>query len=204
MDPDTPPPRLILASESPWRRAMLRDAGLAFEAVAPDFDEAAAKLRLRGEGRTPRDIVEALADGKAFGPSRARPGAMVIGGDQILLFEGRVFDKPASREEARSTLRRLSGKTHRLMSAVSVTYDGEVAWRHLQEAELEMRDLSDPFIDRYLGEIGETATRTVGAYALEGRGAQLFTRVEGDYFTILGLPLLALLGFLREQGVMMT
>ncbi len=204
MDPDTTPPRLILASESLARRAMLRDAGLDFEARAADFDETAAKAQLAAAGRSPEDIAQVLADGKALGLSRRHPEALVIGGDQILLFEGRIFDKPASRTQARATLRRLSGKRHNLLSAVAVARASTVLWRHRQEAELVMRDLSDPFIDRYLGEIGETATRTVGAYALEGRGAQLFTRVEGDFFTILGLPLLALLGFLREQGVVMT
>ncbi len=204
MDYRENPPRLILASESPTRRAMLSHAGLEFETRPSRLDEAAIKASLAAAGAPPEAIAQALADAKAERVSAAAPGALVVGADQILLLEGRIIDKPADRAGAKATLKELSGRAHRLVGAVAVSRDRAVLWRHREEAVLEMRDLSEAFLDRYLDEIGEVAVQTVGAYALEGRGAQLFTRVEGDHFTILGLPLLALLAFLREHGVAMT
>lgn len=200
---DTAPPNLVLASESPTRRAMLSQAGLDFTVAPARLDEDALKASLAADGARARDVAELLARSKAERVSARMPGALVVGADQILLLDERIFDKPADLAAARARLRALSGRPHGLISAVAVARDGHLLWHHRECAELVMRDLSEAFIDRYLGEIGEVALQTVGAYALEGLGAQLFTRVSGDHFTILGLPLLALLAFLREQGVLM-
>jgi septum formation protein len=191
---------LILASGSAARRRMLEAAGIAFEVDAPRVDEEAAKASLRAEGATPRDQATALAELKALSVSTRRDG-FVIGADQMLALEGQAFDKPKNAAEAREHLLRLRGLTHELITAAVVARDGEVIWRHIDTPRLTMRAFSDAFLDNYLGRAGESVLTSVGAYQLEGLGAQLFERVEGDYFSILGLQVLPLLTFLREQGI---
>jgi len=191
---------LILASGSASRRRMLEAAGLDFEVDKPRVDEEAVKASLRAEGLKPRDQADALAEVKALSISNRRSG-FVLGADQMLAVEDDVLDKPASRAEARSHLQRLRGRTHMLISAAVVARDGAVIWRHIETPRLKMRAFSDDFLDSYLDQAGETVLSSVGAYQLEGLGAQLFDRVDGDYFAVLGLPLLPLLGFLREHGI---
>lgn len=193
---------LILASTSPWRAKMLRDAGVIIETVAPGVDEEEMKAALRAEGAPARDQADALAEMKARRVSARAPGVLVLGADQVLDFKGEAFDKPDSRAAARETLMRLRGERHELLSAAVIALDGEPIWRHVGRARLFMRPFTDAFLDAYLDRIGEDALRTPGAYMLEGEGAQLFARVEGDYFTILGLPLIETLGFLRVRGLL--
>lgn len=190
---------LVLASTSIARRALLSGVGLAHEVVAPAVDEAVEKARL---GDIPADaLAAALADLKALAGAGLRPGALVIGADQTLACDGVLLDKPVDLAEARTHLKRLRGRTHSLYAAICVARDDRVIWRHLTEARLTMRDFSDAFLDHYVALCGESLTTSVGAYRLEGPGPQLFERIEGDYFTILGLPLLPLLDFLRGAGV---
>jgi septum formation protein len=193
--------RLILASASPSRRALLVNAGVAAGFEAAPVDEAGVKEALRAEGAAAWQAAETLAELKARHVSRRHPRALVIGADQMLVCEGAWFDKPGGLEEAAAHLRRLSGKVHELETAVAVLRGGEVLWHHNERARLWMRRLSEDFITGYLKAVGDKALHSVGAYQLEGRGAQLFRRVEGDFFTILGLPLLPLLDFLRNQGM---
>jgi septum formation protein len=191
---------LVLASGSAARRQMLEAAGLAFEVDVPRVDEEAAKASLRGEGLKPRDQADALAELKALSVSRGRK-AFVIGADQMLALGSEVFDKPKSAAEAREHLLRLRGQTHELITAAVVAREGAIIWRHIDTPKLKMRAFSDAFLDDYLSRAGERVLHSVGAYQLEGLGAQLFERVEGDYFSVLGLPLLPLLAFLRQHGI---
>lgn len=192
--------KLILASGSAARRQMLEAAGLAFEVDAPRVDEEAAKASLRAAGLEPRDQADALAELKALSVSRTRPD-FVIGADQMLAIGGEVFDKPKDTNEARQHLSRLRGQTHELITAAVVAREGAIIWRHIDTPKLRMRAFSDAFLDDYMARAGEHVLRSVGAYQLEGLGAQLFERVEGDYFSVLGLPLLPLLAFLREHDI---
>ena len=196
---DTAPP-VVLASTSLSRRLLLEGAGIGVDLMAPDVDEAAVKQELTATDGA--SLATALADRKALAVSARRPGAVVIGGDQTLSCDGRLFDKPADVEAARGQLRMLRGRRHELQSAVSVARGGVVEWRHIDAARLTMRAFSDDFMERYVTVAGDGFTNSVGAYRLEGPGAQLFERVEGDYFTILGLPLLPLLEWLRDAGVL--
>lgn len=191
---------LVLASASASRRKLLEAAGLAFDVVAPSVDEEAAKASLRQAGARPRDQVDALAELKALSVSARRAG-YVIGADQMLAVEGRTLDKAKDMAEARKHLLMLRGKTHELVNAAVVAREGQVIWRHIEIPRLKMRIFSDDFADAYLAQAGEAILSSVGAYQLEGLGAQLFERVEGDYFAVLGLPLLPLLAFLREHGI---
>jgi len=191
--------QLVLASTSSARRALLQGVGLEHDALSPGVDEAAEKARL---GKTTgAALAAALADLKGLAGARLRPGALVIGADQTLTCDGALFDKPVDLAEARSHLLRLRGRSHTLHAAICVARDDRVIWRHLTEAHLTMRDFTDAFLDHYVALCGESLTTSVGAYRLEGPGPQLFERIEGDYFTILGLPLLPLLDFLRGAGV---
>jgi septum formation protein len=194
---------LTLASQSRARGDILRHAGVAFAACVSGVDEESTKRSLLARGASPAQVATALADEKALAVSAQRPG-LVIGADQTLDLDGSVFDKPASLAEARDRLIALRGRAHALRSAVTIARDGEVAWRDLQTAWLSMRAFSDAFLDRYLSRIGEKVLSSVGCYQLEGEGAQLFEAIDGDYFTILGLPLWGLLGFLRDEGVLET
>lgn len=191
---------ILLASQSAARLALLRNAGLDVEARPARVDEAAVKHAGRAEGAGPEDVAMALAGLKA---SRVRdPGAMVVGADQILVCEGTWFDKPADLPAAGDQLRALRGRPHELVTAVVCRRDGAEVWRHLARPRLTMRAFSDEFLDAYLALEGEAILACVGAYRLEGPGVQLFDRVEGEHAAVLGLPLLALLGFLRQAGVL--
>lgn len=191
---------LLLASGSATRAAMLRAAGVPFAVEAPRVDEAALKEALLAEKRTPRDIADALAEMKAARVSGRRPGALVLGADQTLSCEGRLFSKPASPEEALAQLRDLAGRTHRLHSAAVIYQGGEPVWRQVSEARLTMGRLSDAWLEGYVARNWESLRHSVGGYRIEEEGVRLFTRIEGDHFTILGLPLLPLLGFLSLRG----
>jgi septum formation protein len=190
---------LILASKSAARRAVLDGAGVAYEALVAGVDEEAVKAGLLAERATPRDVADALAELKAIRVSRGRP-AFVIGADQTLDLDGKLYDKAETLEAARERLLALRGRTHRLHSAVVVAKEGAPIWREVATATLTMRDFSDAFLDAYLQTEGQAALGSVGCYRLEGPGAQLFSRIEGDYFAILGLPLLGLLDLLRRHG----
>lgn len=194
-------PNVILASGSASRRALLSAAGVEAEAIRPLVDEDAAKAGLRAEGVSVRDQAMHLAELKAIKVSATRPG-LVIGGDQMLALGDRAFDKPTDMAGAADHLRALSGQAHRLETALVIAEGGRPVWRHLARPKLTMRTLSEDFIQTYVETGGEELLSTVGAYQLEGRGAQLFTSIEGDYFSILGLPLLPLLDYLRTRGVL--
>jgi len=195
----------ILASTSSARRAMLSAAGVVHEAHSPHVDEEALKLALRAQNIAPRDLADALAEAKAVRLSQKYPQAFVLGADQILaMADGRVLDKPGSVEEARAQLLLLRGQKHRLMSAAVIAHNGVAIWRHIGVAHLEMRAFSEAFLDSYVAQEKEALTTTVGGYRLEGLGAQLFAAIEGDYFTILGLPLLAVLDYLRVRGIVQS
>ena len=194
---------LVLASTSASRAAMLRAAGVAFEAVAPNVDETEIKASLLAEGARPRDIADALAEIKATRVSRRLPGALVLGSDQILeTAGGELLDKPVGRAGAEVHLRRLMGADHRLHCGAVIAQDGVPVWRVVDTARLTMRRLSDAFIADYLDREGDAVLGSVGAYRLEGLGAQLFSKVEGDHFTVMGLPLLPVLDYLRVRGVL--
>ena len=192
--------RLILASASEARADLLRNAGVDIDIAPARIDEDEVKAALRAERAPARDQADILAEMKALAISRTHPGAMVLGADQILDMAGRSFDKPTDRAEAREHLLALRGQRHDLLSAAVIARDGEPIWRHIGRARLQMRPFTEDFLDDYLDRMGDAVTKTVGGYMLEGIGAQLFARVDGDYFTILGLPLIETLGFLRMQG----
>ena len=191
-------PAVVLASQSAARAALLRAAGLGFEQRPARIDEAAIKASMQGEGAEACALT--LAGLKA---ARIRdPDALVIGADQILVCEEAWFDKPADLAAARAQLLRLRGRTHELVTAIVCRRGGEEVWRHVVRPRLEMRRFSDAFVDAYLAAEREAVLTSVGAYRLEGAGIHLFDRVEGEHSAILGLPLLALLGFLRQHGVL--
>lgn len=192
--------RLILASTSSTRIALLRNAGIDFEAISPQVDERALETPLLAAGASPAEIALALARAKALAIDG--PGALVLGGDQVLDLDGERFVKPADRADAARQIARLAGKTHRLRTAVVLAEAGEIVWELVTTASLTMRPLDDEDIERYLDVAGDSALWSVGAYLLEGVGIQLFSAIEGDYFSILGLPLLPLLEILRQRGVL--
>ncbi len=197
---------LILASGSAARAKMLRDAGVLIEIRRPHVDEDEIKASYRADGADAVDTAIALAEMKALAVSRkameAEPGRVVLGADQMLECDGIWFDKPADEKAARAQLAALRGRAHHLISAAVLVRDGERLWHHVDRAEIIMRDFSDAFLDTYLGEVGDDVTGSVGAYHLEGRGAQLMSRVRGDFFTVLGLPLLPVLAILRTHGML--
>jgi septum formation protein len=188
---------LILASQSSARKMLLANAGLAFEAVTADIDErgiqAASKLS------NPREIALLLAREKAKAVSANRPGSYVIGADQTLALGERLFNKPAGRAQAMAQLRDLAGSSHELNSAIAIAHDGKIVFEDVSVARMTMRQMTEAELSAYLDAAGEAVTTSVGAYQLEGPGIHLFERIEGDHFTILGLPLLPLLAFLRSQ-----
>lgn len=192
--------KLILASGSPFRLAMLKNAGIDVEAVPAKVDERALEAPLEDSGASPEDVATILAEAKATEVSERMPGALVLGCDQTLSLGDEVFHKPADMEGARRHLLALSGKTHQLNSAAVLARDGTVLWRHVGIANLTMRRLDPAFIGRHLARAGAKALSSVGAYQIEGEGIQLFEKVEGDHFTIVGLPLLPLLTELRSLG----
>jgi len=194
---------VTLASGSESRRRLLTAAGIDAAAVKPNVDEDAMKAGLRAEGMSVRDQAMRLAEMKAIKISQRVPG-LVIGGDQMLALDNEAFDKPKDLGVAADHLRKLSGKAHTLETAIVVCENGEPVWRHLARPRLTMRPLTEEFIEDYVERVGEPLLSTVGAYQLEGLGAQLFNKIEGDYFSILGLPLLPLLDYLRIRGVIKT
>ena len=191
---------IVLASGSPARQALLANAGLSFDVDPAALDERAAEAPLVARGATPAEIAMALAEAKAADVSRRRGDAFVIGADQTLDRDGHRGTKSASLAEARAQLQRLAGRSHQLHSAIAVARAGSVQWRHLDSATLTMRPLTDAEIDAYLARVADSVLGSVGVYQLESEGIRLFERIEGDYFTILGLPLLPLLAYLRSQG----
>ena len=193
--------KLILASQSASRRAMLAAAGVPFEAVAAGVDEDAAKAALSGVG--PRDLADALAELKALKVSAREPAALVLGSDSVVaLDDGTLLDKPASRDEAAEHLRRMSGCVHELWSAAVLAEGGRAVWRHVERAKMSVRPLSYSFVERYLDAEWPAISGCVGCYRMEGPGVQLFHRVEGSHFTVLGLPLIPVLAQLRVLGVL--
>lgn len=193
--------RVILASQSTARSQILAGAGVAFDKIVSGVDEDLVKARIQAEGGGPRAVAQALAEIKAVTVSDSQPG-LVIGADQTLEFEGALHDKAVSLKEARARLIALRGKPHFLHSAVALAQGGEVLWSETACATLTLRDFSDAFLDHYLELEGEDLLGSVGCYRLEGPGAQLFAAIEGDYFAILGLPLMGLLDQLRQRGAL--
>nr|MEC9421554.1 Maf-like protein [Pseudomonadota bacterium] len=195
---------LVLASGSRIRADLLKNAGLDIEVDPADVDERVVEAPLLEAGFSPEDLASVLAEAKANDVSDRRAGDLVIGADQILAFEGERRTKPEDMEAARRQLLAFSGKTHELHSAVVISKNGEAIWRHVSTARLTMRELSPAFIGHYLAAAGEDVLSSVGAYQLESLGVQLFEKIDGDYFTILGLPLLPLLAELRSLKVIET
>ena len=195
-----PTPTIVLASKSRSRAAVLAGAGVTFETEDSEVDEGALKARLLAEGAGPRVVAEQLGEAKALAVSARRPDDVVIGADQTLDLGGVLYDKPADLAEARSHLTAMRGRGHALHGGIVAAERGQVVWRTTETSRLWMRDFSDAFLDGYLARGGSALLASVGCYQLEGEGAQLFERIEGDYFAILGLPLLPLLGFLRRRG----
>ena len=190
--------RLILASKSGSRRAMLEAAGLAFESMPAQLDERALEAEMAGAA--PEAVALNLAEAKALAVSRGHPERLVLGSDSLVEVAGRRFDKPATRDEAAAHLRFFSGQAMRLYSAAALVRDGQTRWRHGAVAVLQAIDMSDDFIEDYLTREWPEVAGCVGVFRIEGRGVQLFQAIEGDYFTVLGMPLLAVLGALRELG----
>ena len=194
------PETVVLASASPFRRKMLEDAGVAVETARPGIDERAVEAAVEGSGITPEELAAILAEAKALDVSERMPGRLVVGADQTLSLGDEVLHKARDMEEARRRLLALSGRTHQLNSAVVLARDGQVLWRHVEVARLTMRPLDPAFVGRHLSRVGDGVLGSVGAYQIEGEGIQLFERIEGDHFSIVGLPLLPLLAKLRELG----
>ena len=195
-------PRLLLASKSEARRKMLEAAGVPFETVEAELDEEEAKAGLLATGFEPRDLAEMLADMKAHSVA-APAGALVLGADQVLeLDDGAMLSKPRSRDEGAAQLRRLSGTTHYLHSGAVIVEGGERVWGRTETAALSVRALGEDFIRAYLDREYEQIRWSVGGYRIEGPGVQLFDAIQGSHFAILGLPLLSLLDFLRQRGVL--
>lgn len=192
---------IILASGSKTRAKLLQDAGVQIETIAPNIDEDSVKKAMLAEKALPDQIAGTLAEMKASKISNKNPNRLVLGSDQILVCEGKLFDKPKDIDDARDQLKILRGKSHQLITLVVAFEQTREVWRNMSRSNLVMRDFSDIFLDSYIDQQGQGLTDTAGAYKLETSGSQLFTRVDGDYFSILGLPLLEVLGFLRTRGI---
>lgn len=193
-------PKLILASSSPFRKQLLLNAGLQFGACAAAVDERAIELPLVKKGCRPADIAIALAEAKALHVSATKPQTLVIGSDQILSMAGQIFHKCKTREEAKERLLSMRRQDHYLESAVVIARGKEILWRHVSRAIMTFRDFDEGFVDHYLAAVGDDVLSSVGAYQFEGPGIQLFDKIDGDYFAIIGLPLLPLLHALRQLG----
>jgi septum formation protein len=192
--------RIVLASGSQFRKAMLEAAGVDIDVVPAKIDERTVEKTLEGTGASPEDVAQVLAEAKALDVSERQPGRLVLGCDQTLSMGDELFHKPKDMEDARRHLLKLSGKTHQLNSAAVLARNGEALWRDVGIARLTMRKLEPGFIGRHLARVGPMALNSVGAYQIEGEGIQLFEKIEGDHFTIVGLPLLPLLKELRAMG----
>ncbi|MGB8363870.1 MAG: Maf family protein [Rhizomicrobium sp.] len=195
---------IVLASGSAVRARLLTAAGVRFDIVPAQIDEEAVKQSLLAENAAPRRIADRLAELKAVTVSASRPHALVIGADQVLSFQREIISKSANVGEAGALLRRLAGQTHQLISAIVLAKAGAPLWHHEALAELQMREFSNQFLEEYLAVENTSLLNCVGCYHLEGRGAQLFAAIRGDYFSILGLPLLPLLAALREFGALVA
>ena len=195
---------VILASGSEIRQQLLLGAGVAIKVETSPVDEPSIMAALLQENAKPRDIADTLAEYKGRRVAIKNPDKIVISADQVLVCEGQVYSKPDTQEQAMTQLQQLRGKGHQLLSAVVIFEDGAPVWRHIGRAQLVMRDFSDAFLAEYIQKIGDDILTTVGCYKLESLGVQLFSQVQGDYFTILGLPLIEVLGFLRTRGVLPT
>ncbi|MDG1522350.1 MAG: Maf family protein [Hellea sp.] len=194
---------IILASGSPTRKQILEDSGVIFEVVVRPIDEASIKSAMIQEGASKLSIVSTLAELKSIKVSSETPG-LVIGADQIMVFDGAIYDKPKTIEEARTRLMAIRNQTHYLMGSVVVSEGGVSVWRHSSKVELKARSFTDKFIDNYINQEGEALLQTVGAYRFEKRGSQLFSSVKGDFFSVLGLPLLPLLDYLRTRNAILS
>lgn len=197
-------PQLILASSSHTRLNMLRAAGIDVASHPARVDEAALRAGLEAEDATPQDIADFLAEMKARKIAERHPESLVLGCDQILEFKGKAWGKPETQEEAKHQLMQLRGQRHQLLSAVVLYHDAKPIWRHVGKARLMMHEFSDNWLDGYIARNWDSIRHSAGAYLLEEEGIRLFSEVEGDYFTILGLPLLPLLGYLRLRGFIET
>ena len=194
--------KILLASASAARISVLENAGVSFAARPANIDERAVEAPLAEAGASPADIAAALAEKKALAVAGLEPDACVIGADQVLSADDRRWNKPGDLGEARVQLKTLSGRVHELHTAVAVVHRNAIAWRHSETAKMTIRHLSGEEIDRYLDAVGDKALSSVGAYQIEGPGIRLFDRIEGDYFAILGLPMLPLLSYLRQAGLL--
>ncbi|MDG4646960.1 Maf family protein [Roseibacterium sp. SDUM158017] len=193
-------PDLVLASASVSRRQMLENAGFRFEVLPIRIDEDAVRASLEAEGASPRDVADALGEFKARKGHEKRPDAVVLGSDQVLAFKGRVFGKAADRDEAAAQLFELQGQQHQLLSSAVIYHEGEPIWRSVGQVRMTMHRLSPAEIDAYLDHAWPAVSSSVGAYHAEGYGARLFSRIEGDWFSVLGLPLLDVCSFFRLRG----
>lgn len=194
----------ILASGSASRAEMLRRAGLAFDIQKPRIDEEMVRDALLGDGAKPRDIADTLAEMKARKVSEKNPEALVIGSDQVLDHAGALFSKPADIAEAKAQLQKLSGQKHQLLSAAVICENGKPIWRHVGVVRMQMREISEAYLDAYLARNWDSIRHSVGGYKLEEEGVRLFSRVDGDYFTVLGMPLLEILSYLSLRGDLET
>lgn len=192
---------ILLASASEIRLSLLQAAGIAAHAAPARIDEEAIRHALQAEGATPRDLADTLAEMKARKLAEKNPGTLVLGCDQVLEMKGQIFAKPESQEEGIAQLRQLRGQTHKLLSAAVLYEDGRPIWRHVGEARLTMRDLSDSYIDDYVQRNWDSIRHSVGGYKLEEEGVRLFSAIQGDHFTILGLPLIPLISYLQTRGI---
>lgn len=192
---------LVLASASPFRRMLLENAGIPFQAKAADIDERAIESQVEQQGPSPEEVALILAEAKARNVGQHFPGDIIIGSDQTMSLGSRVYHKPGDMNEARDHLLSLSGQVHQLNSAIVLTRGNDVLWKHVSSARMSVRVLTSAFIEAHLARVGNKALASVGAYQLEGEGIQLFDKIDGDYFTILGLPMLPLLAKLRDLRV---
>jgi len=193
---------IVLSSTSATRRKLLSQTGIYFKTAKPPVDETVIKAALRKAGASAAQVADTLAESKANSVAQILPGAFTIGADQMLDCGGDWFDKPADRDGARRHLESLRGKTHELITAAVIAHEGRIIWRHTEIAKMTMRNFSDDFLDTYMAKAGAGIVQSVGAYEMEGMGSQLFETIEGDFFAILGLPLIPLLGALREAGAL--